>query len=199
MLVFGLIHLMINLMESSALELTRAVQDTLRKEAPAVREIAEVISGAFAAGGKVLLCGNGGSAADCQHLAAEFVNRFRKERRPLPAVALTTDSSVLTAIANDYSFGEVFKKQVQAMGRPGDVLIGISTSGASENVTGALLDAGKQGMATVGLTGKDGGEMAGACRYLVRVRSSDTPRIQEVHIFLGHLICDMVERTVFEK
>ena len=199
MLVFGLIHLMINLMESSALELTRAVQDTLRKEAPVVRVIAEVISGAFAGGGKILLCGNGGSAADCQHLAAEFVNRFRKERRPLPAVALTTDSSILTAVANDYSFREVFEKQVQAMGRPGDVLIGISTSGASENVTRALLAAGKQQVATVGLTGQDGGEMAGVCRYLVRVRSSDTPRIQEVHIFLGHLICDMVERTVFEK
>ena len=190
---------MINLMDSSAQELIHAVQHTLRKEAQVVRQIAEVISGALAAGGKVLLCGNGGSAADCQHLAAEFVSRFRRERSPLPAVALTTDSSILTAIANDYSFREVFEKQVQALGLPGDVLIGISTSGASENVTRALLAAGKQEMATVGLTGKDGGEMAGVCRYLVRVRSSDTPRIQEVHIFLGHLICDMVERTVFEK
>ena len=190
---------MINLMESSAQELTHAVLDTLRKEARVVQKIAEVISGALAAGGKVLLCGNGGSAADCQHLAAEFVNRFRKERRPLPAVALTTDSSILTAIANDYSFREIFEKQVQALGRPGDVLIGISTSGGSENVTRALIAAGRREMATVGFTGRDGNEMAGICQYLVRVRSSDTPRIQEVHIFLGHLICDMVERTVFEK
>lgn len=190
---------MINLMESSARDLARALQDTLQKEASVVREITEVISGALAAGGKVLLCGNGGSAADCQHLAAEFVNRFRRERSPLPAVALTTDSSILTAIANDYSFREVFEKQVQALGRPGDVLIGISTSGSSENVTRALLTAGKQRMATAGFTGRDGNEMAGVCQYLVRVRSSDTPRIQEVHIFLGHLICDMVERTVFEK
>ncbi len=157
---------------------------------------AETISSCLASGNKVLLCGNGGSASDCQHIAAEFVNRFRLERRPLPAIALTTDTSILTAIANDYSFDEVFKKQVEALGSLGDVLIAISTSGNSKNVVGALEKAKEKGIVTIGFTGREKCRMDKLCDIIIKVESKDTPRIQEVHIFLGHVICDMVERGI---
>ncbi len=189
---------MMDLVQSSGLELVRALEDTLVNEEKVILDIAAVVSGALKSGRKVLLCGNGGSAADCQHLAAEFVNRFRMERRPLAAIALTTDSSIITAISNDYSFNQVFEKQVRALGRPGDVLLGISTSGKSENVLVALDAARSVGMETVGFCGRDGRKMKELCHHLVRVHSSDTPRIQEVHIFLGHVICDIVERMIFE-
>ncbi len=180
-------------------DLVQILKDTVINHGQIIREIALEIAGALKAGGKLLLCGNGGSAADCQHLAAEFVNRFRMERRPLPAVALTTDTSVLTSIANDYSFAQVFEKQVAALGKTGDVLIGISTSGTSENVVRALEAAGRKGLVAVGFTGMEARDMSGICDYLVKVRSKDTPRIQEVHIFLGHVICDMAERIIFEN
>ncbi len=148
-------------------------------------------------GRKILLCGNGGSAADCQHIAAELVGRFTLERRALPAIALTTDTSVLTALANDYSFDRIFERQVEALGEEGDVLIGISTSGNSKNVINAVNRAKEKGLLTVGFLGKDGGELAKICHHSFIVRSHSTPRIQEVHITLGHVLCDFIEKFLF--
>ncbi len=158
-----------------------------------IESIAHRIIYAIRNGGKLLICGNGGSAADAQHMAAEFVNRFLKERRPLPAIALTTDTSNLTSIANDYSFDDVFSKQVEAIGKKGDVLIGISTSGNSENVFKALRIAKGMGIETVGLLGKDGGKIKDVCDLALVVPSFSTPRIQEVHGFVIHTICEIVE------
>jgi len=176
--------------------------DTLRNSVSGqiseIEAVASAIVKSLRQGGKVLLCGNGGSAADSQHIAAEFVNRFRMERRPLPAIALTTDTSILTAIANDYSYEEVFSKQVAALGSRGDVLIGISTSGSSGNVVSALETARKMGLVTVGFTGARGEKMEGLCDLLLRASTNDTPRIQEFHIFVAHVICDLVERSMFE-
>lgn len=156
----------------------------------------KAIESAFRNNGKVLLFGNGGSAADAQHLAAEFVNRFRINRRPLAAVALTTDSSVITSIANDFGYDQIFEKQVQALGSPGDIAIGISTSGNSENVIKGLIAARAQGMTTVGFTGKKG-KMEPLCDYIIWSDSGDTPRIQEGHITVGHMICELVEKALF--
>ncbi len=161
--------------------------------------VVEAITAALKAGNKILIFGNGGSAADAQHLAAEFVNRFMIERPPLPAIALTTDSSVLTSIGNDYSFGEVFSKQIRAIGQTGDVAWGISTSGASPNVVKALDTAKKMGLVTVGFTGKDGGDVARIADFTLNVSSNSTPRIQEVHITVGHVICEMVDFKLFQK
>ena len=161
-----------------------------------ILQAAETILNCLLNGNKILLCGNGGSASDSQHLAAEFVNRFRMERRPLPAIALTTDTSILTSIANDYSFDEVFKRQVEALGSDGDVLIGISTSGNSKNVISALKKAREKGLITIGFTSKEKCKMDEFCDINLKVESGDTPRIQEVHIFLGHVICDLVERGI---
>ena len=152
-------------------------------------EIAQAIKG----GGKLMVCGNGGSAADAQHMAAEFVNRFLKEREPLPAISLATDTSNLTSIANDYSFDRVFSKQVEALGRRGDVLVGISTSGNSKNVLNAVKVAKGLGIKTVGLLGRDGGAIKSVCDMALVVPSYSTPRIQEVHGFIIHAICQMVE------
>ena len=145
----------------------------------------------------ILLCGNGGSAADAQHLAAEFVNRFLIDRRPLPAVALSTDTSILTAVGNDFGFELVFAKQVQALGRPGDVLMAMSTSGNSPNVLSALRAGRESGMITLGLTGEGGGKMRGMCDHLLAVPSSQTPLIQEVHITIGHLLCLLTDEILF--
>jgi D-sedoheptulose 7-phosphate isomerase len=152
----------------------------------------------LARGGKILLCGNGGSAADCQHIAAEFTNRFMMERPPLPAMALTTDSSVLTSIGNDYSFERVFEKQVSAFGNPGDVLVGISTSGHSPNVLQALKRARERQLVTIGLTGGGGGSMADCYDHLLLVPDERTPLIQEIHIAAGHLLCSLVDHYLFE-
>ncbi|AEA34433.1 D-sedoheptulose 7-phosphate isomerase [Hippea maritima] len=162
-----------------------------------IRSISENIALSIKNGGKVLICGNGGSAADAQHMAAEFVNRFLKERKPLPAIALTVDSSVLTSIANDYDFNDVFAKQVEAIGNEGDILIGISTSGNSENVFNALSVAKDKGMKTIGFLGKDGGKILPLCDYAIVVKSNSTPRIQEIHEFVMHTICQMVEDELF--
>ena len=148
-------------------------------------------------GGKILLFGNGGSAADAQHIAAEFVNRFRRDRHPLPALALTTDTSILTSIANDYDFSLVFLKQIQALGKPGDVAWGISTSGNSPNVNLALEEAKRMGLKTVALGGGTGGKMAEIADLVLVVNSKDTPRIQEVHITIGHVVCELVEEMFF--
>ncbi len=162
-------------------------------------KIIDVITAALKKGNKILLFGNGGSAADAQHLAAEFVNRFLIERPPLPAIALTTDSSVLTSIANDYEFNEIFSKQIRAIGQPGDIAWGLSTSGSSPNVLKGLEAARKIGMTTIALTGRDGGAIAKAADYSLNVSSNLTPRVQEAHITAGHVICEMIDYKLFQK
>ena len=171
-------------------ELKRVLESVSFEE---IRKVADEIINAFEEGHTLFICGNGGSAADAQHMAAEFVNRFLKERKPLPAIALTTDTSNLTSIANDYSFDEVFEKQLKALAKSGDVLIGISTSGNSKNVVKAFETAKAIGVKTVGLLGKSGGILKDISDYAIVVNSDSTPRIQEVHIFIIHTICQMVE------
>ncbi len=156
----------------------------------------KAIANCFRKGNKLLLFGNGGSAADAQHIAAEFVNRFRIERPPLPAIALTTDSSVLTSIANDYAYSDIFAKQIRALGKPGDVAIAISTSGNAANVLAALDVCTQLNIITVGFSG-DGGKMTGHVNYLLRVAARNTARIQETHILIGHVICEMVDGKLF--
>ena len=162
-----------------------------------LHEIADECIAAFRRGNRVLLAGNGGSAADAQHIAAEFVGRYAFDRPGLPAIAFTTDTSMLTAIGNDYGFDQIFCRQLEANGRKGDVFIGISTSGSSSNVTAALQRARELDIITIGLTGQGGGEMQSLCDYCIQVPSMSTPRIQESHIMLAHIICDLVEKTLF--
>lgn len=168
-----------------------------RQCGPAIVEGAAMLAECLESGGKLLLFGNGGSAADAQHLAAEFVGRFVKERRALPAIAFTTDSSILTAVGNDYGFDQVFIRQIQALGQPNDVAVGISTSGNSPNVLLALKEASKMGLKTIGLAGKDGGELARCVDVPIVVPASNTARIQECHIAIGHLFCELVEEQMF--
>ena len=160
---------------------------------------AELVADTFKAGNKLLICGNGGSAADAQHLAAEFVNRFMIERPPLPAVALSTDTSIITSIGNDYTFDQIFSKQIKAIGKDGDVLMAISTSGDSKNVILAVKVARDMGIKTIGLTGKGGGKMAKMVDILLNVDSDVTARIQEVHITAGHIICELVDHILFQE
>lgn len=162
-----------------------------------ISEVAKEIITAFRNDKKVLICGNGGSAADAQHIAAELSGRFYFNREPLFAEALHVNTSYLTAVANDYSYDEVYSRLVKAKGRRGDVLIGISTSGNSKNVVKAIKLANDIGMVTVGMTGENGGKMKNICKYLINVPSTDTPRIQEAHITIGHIICEIVERELF--
>lgn len=150
-------------------------------------------------GGRILFCGNGGSAADAQHIAAELSGRFYFDREPLDAEALHVNSSYLTAVANDYSYDEVYSRMVRAKGKKGDVLVGISTSGNSSNVIKAMEQAKKQGMLVVAMTGEKGGKMRECCDYLINVPSSDTPRIQECHIMVGHILCELTEEQLFKK
>ena len=159
--------------------------------------VAKEIVEAFKKGKKVLFCGNGGSAADAQHIAAELSGRFYLDREPLFAEALHVNTSYLTAVANDYSFDEVFSRLVKAKGRKGDILVGISTSGNSINVIKAIEVANEIGMMTIGMTGESGGKMKDICKYLINVPSKDTPRIQEAHIMIGHIICEIVEKKLF--
>ena len=161
--------------------------------------VVEAVTSALKAGSKILIFGNGGSAADAQHIAAEFVNRFVIERPPLPAIALTTDTSVITSIGNDYDFSEIFSKQIRAIGLPGDIAWGISTSGNSANVLKGLEVAKKMGLVTIAFTGKDGGNIAKIADLSVNVSSSVTARIQEVHITAGHAICELVDIKLFQK
>jgi len=175
------------------LDLLARVRDQRGAELEAaVAAVAEALQG----GGKVLLCGNGGSAADAQHVAAELVGRFKAERRGLAAVALTTDTSALTAIANDYGFERVFARQVEALARPGDVVVGLSTSGNSANVLAAVETAKGIGCRTVGLTGRDGGRLGRMVDVHLNVPHDDTARVQEAHITLGHILCDCVEHAL---
>jgi D-sedoheptulose 7-phosphate isomerase len=164
-----------------------------------IQEVADTCAEAFCDGNKVLFCGNGGSAADAQHLAAEFSGRFNYDREPLPSEALHVNSSYLTAVANDYSFDEVYSRILKGIGVDGDVLIAISTSGNSVNIIRALETAREMGIITVGLTGETGGKMKDLCDFLVNVPSVETARIQESHIMIGHIICEYVESTIFPK
>ena len=162
-----------------------------------VKQVADKCIAAYRRGNRVLLAGNGGSAADAQHIAAEFVGRYGFDRPGLAAAALTTDTSMLTAIGNDYGFEQIFCRQLEANGRQGDVFIGISTSGNSPNILGALQFSREIGIVTVGLTGQAGGKMKALCDYCIQVPSTDTPRIQESHIMLGHIVCAIVEDELF--
>jgi D-sedoheptulose 7-phosphate isomerase len=163
-------------------------------------QLVDWLTAAFRAGGKLLILGNGGSAADAQHVAAEFVNRFRIDRRPLPAIALTTDTSVLTSIGNDYGYDLIFAKQVEALGRPGDVVLAISTSGRSPNVIRAVEKAREMGLKTAALTGgasSPGGGLASAVDLLLNVPTDSTPHIQETHLWIEHMVCELVEEELF--
>ena len=162
-----------------------------------VQRAAELIAQAFSANGKLLVFGNGGSAADAQHIAGELVNRFLQQRKALPAIALTTDGGVLTCIANDTGFENIFARQIEALGTKSDVCLAISTSGNSPNVTAACEQAEKQGMVVIGLLGRDGGRVAALCDLALIVPSDDTQRIQETHNLIGHIICELVEGELF--
>jgi D-sedoheptulose 7-phosphate isomerase len=172
------------------------VVENLRAQGPILERIAMEMTRAVLAGNKVMWCGNGGSAADSQHLAAELVGRFRRERPGLPSIALTTDTSVLTSIGNDYGYEQVFSRQVEALCAEGDVLVGISTSGNSRNVCLALDTGRRMGAFTVAFTGEGGGAMAGVADAVLCIPSKDTARIQEGHILCGHMLCDWIEMSV---
>jgi len=161
-----------------------------------IAAIAEAITGSLRAGGKLLIAGNGGSAADAQHLVAEFLSRFLVDRRPLPALALTTDTSVLTAIGNDYGFEHIFERQIRGLGRPGDAFLAISTSGRSRNVLLALQAARDIGLVTIGFSGAETSEMRGLCRHFLAAPSRETAIVQQIHMIAGHAICALVERAM---
>ena len=165
----------------------------------AIGDIAETCTEALCAGHKIMFCGNGGSAADAQHLAAELSGRFYFDRKPLAAEALTVNTSFLTAVSNDYSFSDIFARMVEGNGNEGDVLFGLSTSGNSENVIRAFEVAHKKKIITVGLTGETGGKLAPLSDFIIRVPSTDTPRIQEAHILIGHIICELIESNLFPR
>jgi len=171
----------------------------LRENLPRLLDVIKLISHTFEAGNKLLFFGNGGSAADAQHLAAEFINRYIMDRPPLPAIALTTDASVLTSVSNDFAFDEIFAKQIRALGKERDVAIGITTSGNSPNVVKAFEVAKEMGIKTIALTGNDGGIVGKMADFPLIVPSTSTPRIQEAHILIGHILCEMVEHYLFFK
>jgi len=173
-------------------------RECVEKSIASILKGADMLTQCIRSGGKILIFGNGGSAADAQHLAAEFVNRFQIERPPLAAIALTTDTSVLTSIGNDYDFNAVFSKQVAALGKPGDIAWGFSTSGNSPNVVNAIKASGQNGLSTIGMTGR-GGELAGCADLVFSVEADVTARIQETHITLGHILCELVDRTLFPQ
>jgi D-sedoheptulose 7-phosphate isomerase len=187
---------------SKSIEASIAVKQQLLGSAdivPAVAKVSEIMVEAFERGNKVFLFGNGGSAADSQHIAAEFVGRFAFDRPPLPALALSVNTSCVTAIGNDYGFDLVFARQLEALGKSGDVAIGISTSGNSPNVLQGLAAARKMGMRTVAFAGCTGGKMKAAAEYCLCAPSNETPRIQECHILIGHIISELVEQTIFHE
>lgn len=176
-----------------------AVKDrSIKKNIDNILKAADLIARQIAAGSKILIFGNGGSAADAQHIAAEFVNRFKIERPPVAAIALTTDTSIITSIGNDYNFDEIFAKQVRALGKKDDVALSISTSGNSENIIKAVRAAKKTGIFTIGLTGQ-GGKLAKIADLTLTVESDDVARIQETHIIMGHILCELVDRILFPE
>lgn len=182
----------------SQLQANRAVMELIERDlAPKIAEMSVALVDTFRHGGKLLVMGNGGSAADSQHFAAEIVSRFRMERPGLPAIALSTDTSILTAIGNDYGFDVVFRRQVEALALPCDTVVGISTSGNSANVKRGLELAREKGCRTIALLGRDGGSISSICDLALIVPSDDTPRIQEGHIAIIHIVCDLVEKAMF--
>jgi D-sedoheptulose 7-phosphate isomerase len=197
---------MMTTMNNMSLQIVLALEESMEakkrvieKSVPILESIAEVLIKALKNGNKILLFGNGGSAADSQHIAAEMVGRFLRERKALPAIALTTDTSILTSIGNDYSFDRVFARQIEALGEAGDVAIGISTSGNSPNVIKAIQAAKQAGMITIGLTGENGGELKNDVDFCLQAPTPSTPHIQEVHITVMHAICDVVEHEFSAK
>ncbi len=177
----------------------KASQNTLDSIADQIETASKICINSLKNGGKILIMGNGGSAADAQHIAAELVGRYKTERKGLPAIALTTDTSAITSIANDYGFLHVFDRQVEALAHKDDVVIGISTGGTSPNVVNALTAANKLDCKTIGLSGKDGGDFNALCDINLVVNSNDTPRIQEMHILIGHTICHLIEQESFKS
>ncbi len=164
-----------------------------------VKQSVAICCEALRSGNKILFAGNGGSAADAQHLAGELVNRFGFERPGLPAIAITTDSSILTSISNDYGFNRLFARQIEALGNKGDVLVSLSTSGNSPNIIEGINEARRKGIRNIGLTGRTGGKMKSLCDLCLNIPSDETPRIQEAHILIGHIICSEIEKTLFGK
>jgi D-sedoheptulose 7-phosphate isomerase len=191
--------MMKNIIEQTVTESIQVKKRFFDENADAVVSAARRMASCFASGRKILVFGNGGSAADAQHVAGEFVNRFMVERKPLPAIALTTDTSVLTSIGNDYSFDEIFSKQISALGKKDDIAWGISTSGNSKNVLLAMGTARDMGLFTIGLTGCGGGRLASCCDLALNVASRITPRVQETHITVCHILCDLVDRILFPE
>jgi D-sedoheptulose 7-phosphate isomerase len=176
------------------------LEETVERTAVVVGQISDAIIHCFRQGNKLLICGNGGSAADAQHVAGEFINRYRTDHPALPAIALTTDTSILTCIGNDVAFENIFSRQVEALGKTGDILVGISTSGGSQNILNALDVARLKGLTPIGFTGEKGREKMGLkCDLCLVVPSMDTPRIQECHIFVWHVICGIVEQALFSE
>jgi D-sedoheptulose 7-phosphate isomerase len=187
---------MIERIREAVAESLRLKQNFFSSNEANIAGIARAIGTALEGGNKILLFGNGGSAADAQHIAAEWVGRFVRERRPLAALALTTDSSILTSVSNDYGYEHVFDRQIRALGRPGDVAIAISTSGNSPNVCLAAVTANVLGLVTVGLTGGNGGKLGGVVRHHLNVPHRSAARVQETHIMIGHILCDLVDETM---
>jgi D-sedoheptulose 7-phosphate isomerase len=181
----------------AAQESSQVKEQFFRDNVDAIVETIHVITDSLRQGNKILIFGNGGSAADAQHIAAEFINRFLFNRAPLPAIALTTDTSILTSISNDIDFSLIFARQIEALGHKGDIAWGITTSGTSPNMIEGFRKATEMGMKTIALTGKDGGEVLRMADYALNVNSSSTPRIQEVHITVSHIICELVEGALF--
>lgn len=188
-----------DIVKNALYESLKVKEDFINNNTAEIILVAEKIVLAFTNDRKLMLCGNGGSAADAQHIAAEFINRFELERPPLPAIALTTDTSVITCIGNDYSFNDIFSKQVKAIGLEDDVLMAISTSGNSPNILSAAKAAKDMGIYVVGLTGNDGGKLKGLVDSCLVVNSASTARIQESHILAGHIICKLVDYILFQK
>jgi D-sedoheptulose 7-phosphate isomerase len=183
-----------------AIETTISVKESILKDEEILRlikETSQTMVSAFKSGKKVLFCGNGGSAADAQHLAAELSGKFYLDRDPLPAEPLNINTSFMTAVSNDLSYDVAFSRLIKAVGQPGDVLVALSTSGKSSNIIKALEMANSLGMITVGFSGQTGGNMVDLCKYLIKVPSTDTPRIQEAHTLIGHIICEITEREIF--
>jgi len=187
-----------NIIEGSIRDSVRVKERVLESQAPNIEKAARTIIKSLRLGGKVLVFGNGGSAADSQHMAAELVGRFKKERRALPAIALTVNASIITAICNDYGCEAVFSRQISALGRKGDVAIGLSTSGNSLNVINGIKEAESMEMSTICLAGCDGGKLAKISDLSIVVDTKDTPRVQEAHITIIHILCDLVEKELFK-
>ena len=188
-----------NIVERGFVESIEAKQRSLKNNRESLIRAATLIVEAFNNESKLLIFGNGGSAADAQHIAAEFVNRFMIDRPPLPAMALTTDTSILTSVGNDYSFDDIFSKQIKALGMEGDVAWGISTTGGSANVLAGLRVARDRGLRTIGMTGSDHGKMSEVVQVLLKVDATNTARIQECHITMAHIICELVDYQLFQR